>query len=237
MEYGYDPDFLIIDSFHIHTESEVRAALSNMENKLNEEDGFPYFGYRKLMQRLIQLNTILGFDYSICKDRMIKNIRGKSKMIDGELLFLSAGEEFEGTEKAQYEEFKKKILEALNNNEHRDLSFSYDPRDLTIFCNQIIEKRDEYISSRRFFSRFDCEKLYNMIMQCTAEQIDEFRGVLWAMYRHAQKDDYVESETQSLSLFLKRFEDGEETSSLDGIICYQLGLLIKNLRRHIEQIS
>ena len=236
--YGYDPDFLIIDSFHIHTELEVRTALSNMENKLNEEDGFPYFGYRKLTQRLIQLNTILGFDYSICKDRMIKNIRGKSKMIDGELLFLSAGEEFEGTEKAQYEEFKEKILEALNyNNEHSGLSFSYDPSELTVFCNQIIENRDEYISSRRFFSRFDCEKLYDMIIQCTADQIDDFRGVLWAMYRHARQNDYDESEIQSMASFLKRFEGGEETISSDGIIRYQISLLVNDMRRHIEQIS
>ena len=74
-------------------------------------------------------------------------------------------------------------------------------------------------------------------MQCTAEQIDEFRGVLWAMYRHAQQNDYDESEIQSMALFLKHFEGGEETISSDGIIRNQISLLVNNMRRHIDQIS
>lgn len=236
--YRNDPDFLIVDNFHIHTEQEVRIAIRNLEDKLNTEDGFPYFGYRNLMMRLIQLNTILVYDYSVCKDRMIKNISGKSKMIDGELLFLSAGEGFQGSEKSRYEEFKKEILEALNiDNEYNSLPFTYSPSDLTEFCNNVIEKRDEYASSRKFFSRFDSERLFNMIVQCTAKQIDDFRGALWAMYRHAQKDDFDEAETQSMTLFLKRFEGREEKPSSDGIICYQIHLLMENMRKHIEQIS
>lgn len=124
--YRNDPDFLIVDNFHIHTEQEVRIAIRNLEDKLNTEDGFPYFGYRNLMLRLIQLNTILGYNYSVCKGRMIKNISGKSKMIDGELLFLSAGEEFQGLEKSRFEEFKNDILEALNiDNKYNNLPFTY----------------------------------------------------------------------------------------------------------------
>ena len=76
-----------------------------------------------------------------------------------------------------------------------------------------------------------------MIVQCTAEQIDDFRGALWAMYRHAQKDDFDEAEIESMTLFLKHFEGREEKLSSDGIICYQIHLLMKNMRRHIEQIS
>lgn len=62
------------------------------------------------MLRLIQLNTILGYDYSVCKDRMIKNISGKSKMIDGELLFLSAGEGFQGLEKVVMKSLRRRFL-------------------------------------------------------------------------------------------------------------------------------
>ena len=96
-------------------------------------------------------------------------------MIDGELLFLSAGEEFQGLEKVVLKEFKNDILEALNiDNEYNNLPFTYSPSDLTEFCNNVIEKRDEYASSRKFFSRFDSERLFNMIVQCTAKQIDDF---------------------------------------------------------------
>lgn len=51
------------------------------------------------------------------------------------------------------------------------------------------------------FHDLTAKGLFNMIVQCTAKQIDDFRGALWAMYRHAQKDDFDEAETQSMTLF------------------------------------
>ena len=35
--YRNDPDFLIVDNFHIHTEQEVRIAIRNLEDKLNSQ--------------------------------------------------------------------------------------------------------------------------------------------------------------------------------------------------------
>ena len=57
------------------------------------------------------------------------------------------------------------------------------------------------------------------------------------MYQHARQNDYDESEIQSMASFLKHFEGGEETISSDGIIRYQISLLVNDMRRHIEQIS
>ncbi|MBE5804497.1 MAG: hypothetical protein E7316_08305 [Clostridiales bacterium] len=236
--YKNDPDFAVIDDFHVHTEHEVITAIKNIEDKLLLEDGFPFFGYRILAHRLIQLNTILELDYSVCKERMIENIKGKAKEIDGELLFLSAGEELEGSEKKKYEEFKKELLEALDNKEGKSsFPFTYDTKDLSRCCSDIIEKRDEYISSHSFFPRFESERLFDVLLKCTAEQINDFRGLLWAMYRHAQKGDYFDAEASSLAALLKRLEDIEKPMSSDRIICYQFSLLIKNIRRHIMQIS
>ncbi len=236
--YRNDPDFIVIDSFYIHTEKEVQTAINNMKVKLDIDEGFPYFGYGKLMQRLIQLNTILGYDYSVCKERMVKNIRGKSKMIDGELLFFYEGEGLESEEKTQFEEFKREILEALNSdNERKVFSFTYNPNDLSKFSKEVIEKRDEYVSSRSFFVKFDVEKLFNMLVKCTAKQIHDFRLVLWEMYRYARKGDFVESEADSMASFLEKLEGKEGALSTDGIICYQLSLLSENIRRHINQIT
>lgn len=155
-----DPDFAVIENFYVHVESEVRTAVEHIEENLIQENYFPFYCYCRLVVRLVQLRTIMGLDYSTCKERMIKNIRGKSKMVDGDLLFLGAGEDFEGDEKTHYEEFKKAILDALNeDNGDNTISFTYHPEDLSMWRSEIQKNRDEIVASHKFLSKLCCEQL------------------------------------------------------------------------------
>ena len=159
-------------------------------------------------------------------------------MVDGDLLFLGAGEDFEGDEKTHYEEFKKAILDALNeDNGDNTISFTYHPEDLSMWRSEIQKNRDEIVASHKFLSKLCCEQLYEMLICCTPQQINEFRAALVTIYQHAYKGDFDENEAASMAALLKKLEDNRESAPTDKIVCYQLNLLIKNLKRYLDQIQ
>ena len=79
---------------------------------------------------LVQLKTILGFDYSVCKERMVANIRGRAKEIDGDLLFFIGNDPSDEAEAEEYKLFKKEILDSLNATVDEIGGFGYTPEEL-----------------------------------------------------------------------------------------------------------
>ena len=81
--------------------------------------------------------------------------------------------------------------------------------------------------------------LVNMLMKCTAAEIDSFRGILWAIYRNAQRGDFLASDIHAMHSLITELEQKKSNEELpeDRIIRLQITLLIQNLHKHIQQIS
>ena len=83
-----DKDLQKLYSYYERTENEVREVLKNIENRLNDSNDIGFYNYGKLAAYLIRVNHAIEFDYTKCKERMIRNIRGKGDSISSDLLFL-----------------------------------------------------------------------------------------------------------------------------------------------------
>lgn len=235
-----DPDIDVLLTYYRQTEKCVRDAIHRIEQRLDNEEGISFSEYGCLAVRLIQMNTILDYDYETCKMKMIRNISGKADKIDEEALFFAIGNDLTGNEKTQFDDFKKEILAALTRTNYNSIGgFTYVPSDLEEYYREIVKKRFQIAATHEFLSKFDIDRLVNMLMKCTAAEIDSFRGILWAIYRNAQRGDFLASDIHAMHSLITELEQkkGQEDFPEDRIIRYQIDMLIQNLYVHIRKIS
>ena len=235
-----DPDIDVLMTYHLQTEERIQEALRHIEQRLDNKEGVPFFEYGYLALRLIQMHTLLDYNYETCKMKMIKNISGKADKIDEEALFFAIGNDLAGNEKIQFDDFKKEILAALTRTNHNSIgNFAYVPSDLEKYYREIAQNRFQIAATHEFLSKFDIDRLVNMLMKCTAAEIDSFRGILWAIYRNARRGDFLASDVRAMHSLIEELEQKKSNEELpeDRIIRYQITLLIQNLHVHIRKIS
>lgn len=233
-----DHDLNILFYFYEHEENEVLISLSNICEKLSDPENIPFYAYGKLAYYLIICNTILEYDYTSCKDRMINNIKGK-RDIDLEILFLPFHEFETPDEEYQFNQFKSEIKEAINYSDQNDGIFSYKPDELDSFYNNLIQDNKPYFGDHKFISKFDNNKLTEMLFKCTSSQIGVFRGIMFAIYRYATSQDFFEDDLTSMVAFKDILTNRLERIDVnhDRIALYQIRLLIRNLNDFIKQLS
>ncbi len=234
-----DMDLSIISAFYTQTEDDVLAALQRVEERLKNYQDLPFYCYGRLTFYLVRLNAILGFDYSDCKERMVANIRGRAKEIDGDLLFFIGDDPTDNNEADKYRAFKKEILASLNAKDDQIGGFAYTPEELGTYYLDIARERSKIQISREFISKYDIDKLMDMLMLCNAAQLGDFRGILWAVYRHATKGSFIENDVETLHQLHAKILVKQENNELptDKIVRYQFHLLIGNLEHFINRLS
>ncbi len=153
-----DPDLSVLRNYHVHTESSVLNALSNIEHRLDNAEDIPFYKYGELTIYLIRLHTILGFDYNECKRKMVENICGRANEVDGEVLFLLGNDSFIDGEREQYKQFQKDIITSLNSKQDKNYGFQYSPDQLATYYKTILANRLSIQDGREFISRYDVDK-------------------------------------------------------------------------------
>ena len=238
-KYGSDkdPDLTIIYCWYEHTEQEVREALLKVESRLDTPDDIPFYDYRKLAYHLISLHTILEYDYSECKRKMINNISGKSFDIDESLLFLLLSDFESEQEKRLYHEFIDELKQSLSSNSVE--IFSYNPDELEDFYYKLAENTEKYTRNHRFISKFEMNKMIDMLFRCSPAQLQVFRQIMFFIYRHATKYDFMEDDV----LFMQSLKDRvnekitESSESMDKIALQQFRWIINNVEEFINNLS
>ena len=234
-----DPDIDILASYYIRTEQEVLSCLKRIESRLDNPESIPFHKYGELVWYLVVCNKVLDYDYSRSKEKMLKNIQGKSNKINGEVLFLFYDDNNVDIDKTKYLEFKADILQSLNATSEPVYGFNYEPSNIKEFEDYVSSNERKIASKHEFFSRLDTDKVIDMLFRCNAEQIDDFRGVLWAIYRDAYKGKYVDKDREAMQLMLDKLQERLRSVSpdTDKIILLQFRYLCSNLNTFIDQLS
>lgn len=232
-----DKDLKVLYGYYERTEDEVRKALESIEERLNNVDSIGFYNYGKLAAYLVSVSRVMEFDYTQCKNRMIDNIRGKGKNIDSDLLFLPIYE-LEECEKKELDVFVKQLSESMDISEKQDI-FSYNPNDICGLYDYVIKEKNRISLRHKFISEYNAEKLVEMLLHSSSKQIHSFRGVLFAVYRYANKDDFVQEDCNVMKEILRMVQDKIESKdcNIDKIQIKQLNWLCDNLRTFISQMS
>lgn len=233
----WDADLQKIYSYHERTEKEVKEVLENIENRLENPDEIGFYSYGKLAVYLVTLNHIIGFDYTKCRERMVENIRGKGDDIDSDILFLPMYDFVEG-EKEEYDDFVNQLKESMNYKNQQNC-FSYDPGEIKDMYDYVIKERNKISDNHEFISRFNACRLIEMLFHASAKQIGDFRGILFAVYRHAGKADFVEADVATMKevLALLQARLDSKDYDMDKIQVKQINWLYGNLKMFISQME
>lgn len=237
--HANDPDLDILRTYYIQPENAVLNALNNIVIKLQDPDAIPFYEYGNLAFYFVVCGDLLEFDYSDAKSSMIKNIREKGSEVDGDILFLSVGKIENVSHEQLFKTFKEDLLQAIKDSDKDDSEITYSPEDLSEYDTYVAKNRLLIQSKHRYISTFDIDQLESMLFACTAEQLQDVRGILFAVYRDCQKGDFIEADIDFMTELKHRIEMKTKNSDLvtDRIILLQLRYLCDNLQQFTDQLS
>ena len=234
-----DTDMRLLSNFTEETEKNVYNALKNLEEKLQDPVCIGFYAYDKLIYYMFYVGNIVGFDNKKSCDLILKNLKGLAKRDD-----ISSDEllrhdyDIEDSEiKHKYDQFIKELSDAINYGEE-DNVFLYNPEELEQLYNDICLNDGKYIAGHQFISKYDSSKLIEMLLKCTAEQINDFRGILLAVYRYANKGDFIEQDIETMQTLLQLAENANNSdNNWDKIQQLQINYLCSNLKNFINKLS
>lgn len=161
------------------------------------------------------------------------------KEIDSEILFLNRFEFKSESEKQLFSDFSRALRDAVEVSIHTAVDFSYKPEDIHSFYVFITKNEAQVTAGHSFISKFDLDKMVDMIFACNSSQLQDWRGILLAVYRHATKADFLETDRlfmEDLIAKLNMALSKNETVT-DRIVLLQISCLIRNLKMFTEQLS
>ena len=234
-----DPDLRILSNYSEETEEHVLLALKNVEKKLNAPDEIGIHAYCKLAYYMIYVGSVVGFDYKKSCELMIKNAKGigSKTNTDADIFFSHTYCIEDEKIKRVYEEFLKQLAESISF-ENKQQMFSYDPEDIEELYNNVCRNTNDYITGHRFLSKYNMDNIGEMLLKSTSEQLHDFRGILFAVYRNAGKGEFNEKDIEAMKQLLAIVEEKYDGENMwDKIQLMQLNWLKSNLKDFIEQIS
>ena len=211
--------------------------MKSIERRLNNPEEIGFYNYGNLAAYLVMISHAIGFDYTLCKERMIRNIRGKGDNINSNLLFLSKYN-MEEEEKKELEVFFGTLSESMNFRNPKN-DFSYNPDEIENLYYRVIKEEQRIRRNHEFLSRYNVNQIVEMLFHASAKQIDDFREMLFAVYRYAGKSDFVEADVIAMKEILELVQGkiNSKDYEIDKIQIQQLSWLCSNLKTFILQMS
>ena len=235
---SYDEDIGVIYYYCRHTEHEVRMALQNLEKKLENNKKINFYAYPKLAYFIPKVSNIVDYNYKKIKDLMIRNVKGVWKEYDDintDILFWTTSENCDYKDdklKMEVNEFIKELSDSINSGKYT-IEFSYNPVDIEKLYNDICSPNvGRYISGNRFISKFDVDKIVEMLVESTPKQIDDFRGILFAVYRDSNLS-FTKEDIFTLSSILNKIE--KIPKNWDRIQLIQINWLCENIKSFLNK--
>lgn len=234
-----DPDLRILQNYFEETEENVLSALKNIEMRLSIQDNIAIHSYQKLAYYLIYVGTVVDFDYKKSCELMVKNIKEIPRKTN-----INAGIFYSYTYSIEDEKLNQKYksfineLKELISFESKQQYFSYNPQDIENLYNSICKNTYGFIKGHRFLSKYDLDKIVEMLLKSTSKQLQDFRGILFAVYRDTGINEFDEKDIEAMSQLLEKLEvkrNGE--NSWDKIQMLQIDWLKSNLNEFIQQLS
>ena len=228
----------IIYSYYERTESEVIDALNKLKVKL-QSLSVPYSEYGKLANYLVAIKFALDDSkaYNELKTIMLANLQSATPE-NAEKIREHSGIYLDDNEQVQeLNTFMNQMMAILEGKNKGAFDFDYKTESIEKFYNEIIKKRDDYVSKRIFARRFDNEKLVKMLESCSAFQIENIRRCFRSVYSFSNINEFFSEDKESLIDLKQKVETLLSTSTkLDKIQRLQLKYFVSNLEDYINRL-
>lgn len=233
-----DEDLRTLSAYYAKTEEEVLTALNNIENKLVDVNSIGIKAYCKLAYNMIKVGKIIGFDYKKSLNQMKENAKkmgGKSYMYN-DSIWIDMYEFKDPEAENDFRTFMKEITEFISHKEAK-YELSYNPDDISDLYNDVCRNKYKYIKNHVFLSNYNIESILEMLKKSNAQQIQDFRGILFAIYRDSGRGEYDEKDIDAMKELLELLNKQENTELYwDKIQLMQIEYLKDNLEEFMRNM-
>ena len=110
------------------------------------------------------------------------------------------------------------MIEAIDF-EKESIEFAYKPSELNEFYYDVCLNTEKYSRGNQFISKYNSEKIIEMLKGCSARQISIFREILFVVYRNAYKNEFIEADIEALRKIKEMAElEKDKNDSWDKIL-------------------
>lgn len=231
--YRTDKDLQKIMNFYLYYSNEIIEAVGNVEKRLLNYEDISFYNYDRLIKNLIQLSNVIGIDISLCKERMLENLKGRGNKLNGFYLFARITDFKNIEDQTEYDAFKDRAFKLLAETGEDFLGFDYTVNTVLDFYNNTIDKESGFNSECPFAQRLDMDKLLSLLLFCSPEQIEYIRMAFINVYRSSNIKDFLAGDKPSIDYLLDKLKEIYSKETLDAIQKIQIKWFVNNL----EEIS
>lgn len=222
----------VIYNYSEQKETDVINAIKNIKELLQTQSIHPS-QYGKLAAYLIRLKYILDCAEEVdeCKKLILDNIRqttDENAMSDF-TMYLNIALSTDAA--SEIKSFCEEALNVANNKARGLFDFDYSIEHVDEFCKQVYEQRNSFVNIRAFARKIDNEKLSKLLLQCSAAQISDIRGLYLAVYGFSNIDEFfMDDKDALLDLKDRLYKLNNLSNGFDRIQLLQLKFFIENLK-------
>ena len=224
-----DPDLIVLNYWYLQSDKDVLSAVRNITTKLENQANIAFHDYENVAFNLIKVSHLLTCDISQAKKHMINNLYGKSDKIRAEYLFSPLERDNDIKVMEEYNAFKAEMINALNARELPIFGFTYRPEDINTFYSQVLSNEGLILTDRCFATRLDIPETIELLKNCTAAQIHDFRGIFLSVYRASNIGQFLGGDRHSIEKLLFAVKDLEKYEKYDVIQRIQIHYFTENL--------
>lgn len=233
-----DDDILVLTSYCIQEERNIKTALDNIARRLENPDDISFYQYGTIAVYSIIIKGILGYDIEKIENLLVNNLKGKGSKLQLEQIFRTIlGNECTQQQKEEYELLRKRMAESLKMGDSDIPNFNYLPDQSNDFYNYIIKNYGKFYLQNSFASRMNIPKLAEMFKKSTAEQKDNIRRSFLEMYRSGNIRDFLSNDKTSIELLIELITKDKSGNVGDKIQQLQYDWFIENLKEIKEKLS
>ena len=229
-----DKDLQSLDQYYLLTEKEVKMALTSLNNKLNYDTTYNISIYPKLIYKIVSASTAIQYNPSNIITLLLKKVEIENEYDIQEIKrqkSMYSNDYFEDEkDKIEFE----KILEKLEKKAYEIIlnknQISYDHTKINQLYSEICLTPQKYIINNSFISRYEIDKLILMLRESSASELNDFRGILLALYRDGKINNYSKNDKDFLLILKKRIHlEQQQNNTWDKIQKLQIGYMINNI--------
>lgn len=232
-----DSDLKELYSSEIGKEKDVRKAIDNIGNRLMNVEDISFYEYGKIANSLILTSTFLDLDLNKHKELLINNLYGRGDEVNGHSLFHFIIEISDMEKKKEFQELKTAMLKSLKKYDNGYYGFDYKLESISAFLDNIFKKRGEILNDKSFATNINMEKFSELMLQCSAENINEIRMIFAKVYEPSNIKNFLSDDKISIDSLLEKIKSLKNNTKFDRIQQMQLNKLIVLLEGISEKLN
>ncbi len=218
-----DADLLVLYNWQICSEKEVLCAINSITKRLQNENDISLYEYGRLAEYLIAVKTIIGCDIETAKERLINNLNNKGSEMSSDFLYtIVLDSNTDPQIIKEFEDLRVKMKNSLENYDSVFSQFDYHPSSISSLCEYVSNHIGDIYSNASFVSKFNIERIVEMIKNCSSKEIQRFRSVFPQIYKPGVVSDFLPEEKESISHLLDKIGELKSYEIFDKIQNKQL---------------